>query len=340
MSGTDQSVPVSDAADVTLAERKAKAAAGEAGFADTAVEEIAIVVRELTSNIVKHADKGTITVTPCANDGQSGIKIRAEDIGPGIADVEQAVEDGYSTAGSLGCGLGAVHRLMDNVVIESNEKEATGARIIATRWHSDPSPRVVQNALTAGAATRTKPGQDYNGDAFLIKREDEHMLVGVIDGLGHGHAAHRAAQQARQYVTTHATQSLAQLFRGVERECRNTRGVVMALAHFDFAAKRATIGSVGNITVKVLNSPSPMNVITPRGVLGANAPQPAIREWDWNQEYVLVMHSDGLMANWSRDEFGPRLTEKSATNAAQELLQSLAEQRDDATVLVVKEAQP
>lgn len=337
MSSTDRSISVSDAADVTLAERKAKRVVGEVGFADLAVEELAIVVRELASNVVKHADEGTITVTPRKNDGRRGIEIRAKDFGPGIADVDQALEDGYSTAGTLGYGLGAVHRLTDEVVIESNENGVTGVEIVATRWCSEPSPPAVQNPITAGAATRAKPGMEYNGDAFIIKREDENMLVGVIDGLGHGQSAHQAAQRANRYVKTHANQSLSHLFGGVERACRNTRGVVMALARFDLTAEQATVGSVGNISVKVHNSPRPMNVITPRGVLGANAPQPAIREWDWNRAYTLIMHSDGVTTGWSQDEFA-HLTEKSATNAARALLQSLAVARDDATVLVVKEA--
>lgn len=341
MSEVDHSIPVSDAADVTIAERKAKQVVSETGFADSAIEEIAIVVRELTSNIVKHADEGTITITPCTNDDQTGIKICADDFGPGIADVDQALEDGYSTAGSLGYGLGAVHRLMDDVTIESNKNGATGAQITTTRWCAESSPRAVRTPLsiTAGAATRPKPGTEYNGDAFIISREHEIMLVGVIDGLGHGQSAQRAAQQARQYVTSHTGQSLSRLFQGVERACRNTRGVVMALARFDFAAEQVTVGSVGNITVKVLNSPRPMNVITPRGVLGNNSPEPALQEWEWNRKYILIMHSDGITTNWSRDELVSRFEDVSATTAAQELLQSFAEQRDDATVLVAKEAQ-
>lgn len=337
MSGTDQRISVSDAGDVTLAERKAKAIVGETRFTDSAVDEIAIVVRELSSNIVKHAGEGTITVTPRDSDGRSGIEIRAEDLGPGIDDVDRALEDGYSTAGSLGYGLGAVHRLMDDVVIESNEHGETGVQISATRRRSDASPRAVQNPITAGAATRAKPGQEHNGDAFIIKRGKESMLVGVIDGLGHGKSAHRASQQAHRYIKTHASQPLSRLFRGVERACRNTRGVVMALGRFDFASERVTAGSVGNVSVKIFDSPEPMNVVARRGVLGNDAPQPAIREWEWNRNYTFVMHSDGIATGWSRDEFA-QLADASATNAARELLQSLAEERDDATVLVVKEA--
>lgn len=338
MNEAKHQISVSGPADVTLAERKARAVASGTQFTDAAIDEMAIVVRELTSNIIKHADEGTLTLTICENEGRNGIEIRAVDAGPGIADVDQALADGYSTAGSMGCGLGAVHRLMDDVVIESNDDGATGVQVVATRWQPETSSRTARPLITAGAATRAKPGMEHNGDSFIIRHEHQTILVGVIDGLGHGLPAHRASQHARRYIKTHTGQSLRQLFRGVERACRNTRGVVMALARFDLEAETVTVGSVGNVETTVLNTPKPMNVITPRGVLGANAPQPAIREWDWDRSFLFVMHSDGVPARWSRDEFRAQVADVSATVAARELLQSGAEQRDDATVLVVKEA--
>lgn len=338
MSDADRRISISDAADVILAERRAKVAAGETKLADRAVEEIAIVVRELASNIVKHAGDGSITVVPRNGDGRTGIEIRAEDFGPGIADVDRAVTDGYSTAGGLGFGLGAVHRLMDEVVIESNGNGGTGLRIVASRWESETSRPVVQSPIGAGAATRAKPGMKHNGDAFIIRNEGENMLVGVIDGLGHGRAAHEAAQQARQHVQTHANRSISRLFRGVEQACRSTRGVVMALARFDLAAEEVTLGSVGNITVKVHDSPKPMTVVPRRGVLGARAPSPMISEREWERNAALVMHSDGVAPDWSRDDFA-HLEDASATSAARELLASFAEEHDDATVLVVKEVE-
>lgn len=327
-------------ADVTLAERNARAVVAEIEFSDAAIDEIAIVVRELASNIVKHAGNGTLSVERCTVDGRRRIEIRAVDSGPGIADVDVAREDGYSTAGGLGCGLGAVHRLMDDVIIEANENGTTGVHIIATRWAEASTPPSSHPPITAGAATRAKPGMQHNGDSFIIKREHRTLLVGVIDGLGHGRPAHRASQHARQHVRDNASQPLSRLFRGVERACRNTRGVVMALARFDFETGTVQIGSVGNIEVVVLNSPDPMNIVTPRGVLGARGPEPAIREWEWDSDFVLVMHSDGISTQWSREDVHAQIAGMSATVAARKLLYSLAESRDDATVLVVSEAHP
>lgn len=338
MSDLDERIRVSDAADVTLAERKAKSTVAEIGFDDRAVEEIAIVVRELASNIVKHAFEGSITFVPRSDDGQDGIEVRAEDTGPGIADVDQALTDGYSTAGSLGYGLGAVHRLMDDVVVGSNGDAETGVQIVATRWCSDSSPRITANQVAIGAATRSKPGLEHNGDTFVIKHWNGSMLGGVVDGLGHGRLAQDAAQRAREYVQSHADQSLTDIFQGVDRACRDTRGVVMALARFDWTNQQVTFGSVGNISVKVFDAPEPLNVVVRRGVLGGNAPAPAIMERKWDRTATMVMHSDGVSDRWGVDDYA-RLDERSATATARELLRSFSTGRDDATVVVVKETE-
>jgi hypothetical protein len=88
-----------------------------------------------------------------------------------------------------------------------------------------------------GVATRPRTFGAVNGDAFVVKPWARSVLAGIIDGLGHGQFAHRAAQTARQYVESHFDQPLDQIFRGTGRACRATRGVVMALARFDCLPK-------------------------------------------------------------------------------------------------------
>ena len=78
----------------------------------------------------------------------------------------------------------------------------------------------------------------------------------MIDGLGHGELARRASQTARRYVEHHFDQPLVNIFRGADRACRATRGVVMALARFDMVSRKVTIASVGNIEVRLIGCPS------------------------------------------------------------------------------------
>jgi anti-sigma regulatory factor (Ser/Thr protein kinase) len=90
------------------------------------------VVSELASNIVKYAGHGVIRVEPLVQDGKQGVCIRAIDQGPGIADVDAAFRDGFSTSGTLGLGLPAVRRLMDSTRIHC--PEGGGTHVEAIRW--------------------------------------------------------------------------------------------------------------------------------------------------------------------------------------------------------------
>ncbi|QLG29877.1 ATP-binding protein (plasmid) [Halorarum halophilum] len=333
----EETIAVGGEADIILAGSRTKALLSKLKFENSAIEEIVLVVHELASNIVKHANEGTITLIPQNLDERTGIEIRASDSGPGIDDVDKAVVDGYSTADSLGGGLGAVHRLMDDVVINSREEQNTGVQIVATWWNRATSPDQSTPPLEVGAATRAMPGHELNGDAFLIEHETTQTLVGVIDGLGHGQLAHQASRTAKQYVRAHSTQSLADLFAGVEQACHKSRGVVMLLARFDWDTDQVTLGSVGNISIRVCNSSTTPYLVPKRGVLGGNAPMPTIQEWNWDPASVIVVHSDGLRSDWQCEEFEFG-DDCSVTDTAAELLQSLSTQDDDATVLVVSRA--
>lgn len=174
-----------------------------------------------------------------------------------------------------------------------------------------------------------------NGDAFVLKRWGTHALVGVIDGVGHGESAHQVAQTTRQYLESHFEQPQADLFRGVTRVCRATRGVVMALARFDWAQSKLTFAATGNVEARVFGSPVPMNFIIRRGIVGVNAPNPVITEHRWEPQYAMVLHSDGLKAHWRWEDF-PDFAEASAQVVAQRLVMTLARADDDATVVVVK----
>src|SRR5262245_51248287 len=83
------------------------------GFESTDQSRVATAASELARNILKYAGKGHVTIAPIEHEGRVGIEIVAEDRGPGIKDVEQALKDRYSSSGTLGLGLPGVRRLMD-----------------------------------------------------------------------------------------------------------------------------------------------------------------------------------------------------------------------------------
>ncbi|HXH09551.1 MAG TPA: ATP-binding SpoIIE family protein phosphatase [Alphaproteobacteria bacterium] len=333
-----QVIPVTLMSDVYVARQAARDMARAMGFDEDESEAVVLAVSELASNLVKYAQGGTLTLMP-VNDGERvGLRIESHDTGPGIANTEQAIVDGFSTAGSLGYGLGSVNRLMSQFDITSQCGAGAGTHIVCTRWLRTDAPPANPCPLEFGAASRPYSLLSVNGDAFVIKRWSASALVGLIDGVGHGQDAHHAAQTARQYVETHCDQPLDAIFRGVGRACRATRGVVMALVRFDFKGNdiRFSCASIGNIEAHLFGVPNRQPFIVRRGILGVNAPIPQVTEHRWQAGAVLVLHSDGVSSRWGLADF-PRLATESATTTAQSLLRALAKEHDDATVVVVKD---
>lgn len=328
-------IPVSQPADVVVARRVGTQLALEIGFPEVAAQEIALVISELGANLVKYAGSGVIVVARDSDGQRVAIRVESHDQGPGIANIDLAVRDGFSTGGSLGSGLGAVNRLMDSLEISSNM--TMGTDIVATRWVRVPEPPAGRCPLEVGVATVAKAGQVENGDSYVIKGWSQRLLVGVIDGLGHGEPASRAAQAARSYILAHYDQPIAAIFRGTAIACRSTRGVVMALASIDWGIGKITFGSIGNIESRAVDYPGRFNVIVRRGIVGVNAPEPKVIELDWPAAATLILHSDGISTHWRWGEVA-HLRDLPATTMARELLRVLARPQDDSTILVVKAA--
>ena len=125
-------VPIASDGDIIVARQKGRALASELGFSPTDLVRIATAISELARNVLSYAARGEIRLEPVNCRNRSGIAIVASDAGPGIADVEQAMQDAFSTSGGLGLGLPGVRRLMDEFKIESTVGQ--GTTVSATKW--------------------------------------------------------------------------------------------------------------------------------------------------------------------------------------------------------------
>ena len=105
------------------------------GFTLTDVTMIATAISEIARNITSYAGRGAVRVAVEDREGRKALVIRAEDDGPGIADIERALEDGYSTGRGLGLGLPGARRLMDRLVVES----ARGRGTVIEMWKWVPA---------------------------------------------------------------------------------------------------------------------------------------------------------------------------------------------------------
>ena len=132
MSAGEIRVSINSDQDIVSARQKGRMMASELGFSPGDATLIATAISELARNIVSYARKGQITLKMVNSLNRQGILVVAADDGPGIADIRQALRDGFSTSGSLGLGLPGVRRLMDE--FEINSEPGRGTIVTVKKW--------------------------------------------------------------------------------------------------------------------------------------------------------------------------------------------------------------
>jgi len=123
---------ISGETDVAYAALAAKNYAKEIGFSKADQYMISTAVSELARNIFVYAKRGSIDLSFLELDSKRGVEVVAEDSGPGIQDIDKAMEDNYSTGGTMGVGLPGTKRLMDDFQIDS--QRAKGTKITIRKW--------------------------------------------------------------------------------------------------------------------------------------------------------------------------------------------------------------
>ena len=118
-------VPINSDQDIVAARQKGRLLAVALGFSSGDATLIATAISELARNIVTYAKCGEIRLTVINGSARQGIRLVAQDRGPGISDIQQALRDGFSTSGSLGLGLPGVRRLVDEFEIVSEKNQGT-----------------------------------------------------------------------------------------------------------------------------------------------------------------------------------------------------------------------
>lgn len=125
-------VELVDISDTGAAIGAARHMAAAIGFEETDQYLIATAVSELATNMIKYAGRGELTVRFIRNEEHDGFEVMAIDSGPGIKDVEKAMQEHFSTGDSLGLGLPGVKRIMDELYIES--RSGSGTQCVARKW--------------------------------------------------------------------------------------------------------------------------------------------------------------------------------------------------------------
>jgi anti-sigma regulatory factor (Ser/Thr protein kinase) len=238
-----KSVGVSDQSGVSEARRAATDLAGKAGFTEVETGKLALIATELSTNLVKHGSGGEILVGTYEDNESQGIELLALDKGAGMNNVAACLEDGYSSAGTAGRGLGAVIRQSHFVDIGSWPGLGTAvlARVAPGRPQSGKPP----TSPTWGGVSIAKSGEEVCGDAWSVSNTGNARTLLVADGLGHGPEAAEAAVGAVRLFHRYNGHTVANLIDYVHNGLRSTRGAAVSIARFDPATRKITYSGIG-----------------------------------------------------------------------------------------------
>jgi anti-sigma regulatory factor (Ser/Thr protein kinase)/serine/threonine protein phosphatase PrpC len=342
-----KSVEIRDEAQVGTARRAVHQYASGLEFSEVELAEIDIVVQEIGTNAASYATGGGWLHFATMPLLAEGLEIFYWDMGPGIYNMDRAIRDGVSTSGSMGAGLGAIRRLMDEFDVYSTvrltgrfdapRRTSHGTVLLARKWTATAkqTPELIAQARRIGVWSRPHPGEDLNGDAYFMRQRGGRTLFAVIDGLGHGQGAKEAADVATEVLDEWAGEPLDDLMTAAHNALRVTRGAVMGAAILDYENERFHYASVGNIAARVFGTPERVSLISTNGMLGGRLGKLRVWTHQWTPGATLVMTSDGLSENWDINSY-PGLLERSPQLLAGILMRDYARKADDATALVVR----
>jgi anti-sigma regulatory factor (Ser/Thr protein kinase) len=325
------SICVEDTSQVAAARRVAAELARRLAFDEAAAGRVALAVTEAATNLVKHARQGEILLSAAEVDGRRLVELVAIDRGPGMPSIERCLQDGYSTAGSPGTGLGAVRRLARAFDVYSRPE---GTALLA-RLGPEPDGGAVLAAPCAAGLSVACRGEERSGDAWDLESHAGVLAVLVVDGLGHGLGAAQAAAEGVRAFRAHPRLPPAPRLEALHAALRPTRGAAVAVAEIDPGHRVVRFAGLGNITASVHGDGPARHLVSHHGIAGHVARRIAEYAHPWPPHGVLIMHSDGVATLRDLGPY-PGLLQRDPGLAAAVLYRDFARRRDDATVVVAR----
>ena len=328
------SFTIAESSQVGQARRTAISFAAALGFDEIKQGVLALIVTEVANNMVRHASEGELFLRVLEAEGNTGIELTAVDKGPGMASVSQSMQDGHSTAGTAGNGMGAMARLSDRFEVYSIVGE--GTVVVCELWAKPAFSLPTALPMEIGAINRPKPGQEVCGDFWGVAFRPNRALFFLADGLGHGPDAGIASQEAVRAFRKHAAHRPKEVMEAVHlalQGSRGTRGVAAALAEIDFKTQQVVFAGVGNVAGTVFTPTQSHNMVSHNGIVGHQVRKVQEFDYPWTPQSLLILHSDGLSQRWQLERY-PGLTVRHPSLIAGVLYRDFQRQNDDATVLV------
>jgi len=328
-------IEVSEQSQAGDARRRAVALAQSLAMDEIRCGEVAIAATEIATNLVKHAGGGHILLQQLGKSGNRGLRLIGVDKGPGIEDVTRALEDGHSSAESMGTGLGALKRLADTFDLYT--VPGAGTVVSVAFWGRKQANPLEPTIVEVACVSEPLRGEDANGDGWGVKCSADLALLMVVDGLGHGILAAEAAREAERILALTALTSPNAIVEDLHAALKKTRGAAAAVAKIDPAKGLLSFAGVGNVAGTIAEPNASRGLASHNGTLGHQMERLQSFTCPWNRESILVLHSDGLITRWDLKRY-PGIWKKPPSVIAAVLHRDFRRERDDVTVLVAKAA--
>jgi anti-sigma regulatory factor (Ser/Thr protein kinase) len=329
-----RSFPITESSGIAHARRAVATLAGTLAFSQEDVGRASLVATEICSNIVKHGGGGELIAQVLKDNGAPALELIGLDKGPGMADVEKCLRDGFSTGGSPGTGLGAIGRLSQLFDLYSQPDKGT-----AVLAQLRPQSRAARRSqLEMGSIVVPKPGESECGDAWCYAERAGGALVLGVDGLGHGLGAAQVAKVACEvFEAANKDHGPKALLQQIHTALRPTRGAAAALLDIDWNRNELLAAAIGNLVVAIATETAAKRVPSYNGIVGHATPTLRELAYPLEPHSVVITHSDGLTGNWQLERY-PGLLRHHAAVIAGVLYRDCKRGRDDSLVVVVKQA--
>jgi anti-sigma regulatory factor (Ser/Thr protein kinase) len=323
---------LNESSQVADARRRVSALAVQAGLDETRVGVCALIASEMGTNLVKHAQEGELFMRDLVHGSIRGIELIALDRGPGMGNLNRALRDGHSTAGSSGTGLGAIRRMASEFDIQS--LPGRGTALVARIWASQLPMRVSPPSV-AGVISKALEGETVSGDDWLYTSSDTRTVCAIADGLGHGPLAAKAASCAINSLRTYGAAPLVEQITRVHGALRATRGAALGIVEIHHGQQIVKFSGIGNIMGVIIENGASRHMVSLNGILGHHLGKVTEFQYPWSNSAILVMCSDGISTRWDLTSYNGLMNRDPALIAAV-LYRDFTRGRDDATVIVYK----
>lgn len=339
--------PIQSEAEGILLRSRLQAAARRMGFSDMHRENMVLVAAEMVSNQIKYAGgRGMLQIWQ--QPGPS-LDIVALDYGPGITNLAEAQQDGYSSSKTLGKGLGSIRSLSHESGIftvpetkDANRNVPWHGCALWSRFHlahhsghhgGNTPAASATSAYTVGLFTRALSDDRYNGDRIYLEHHKKSLRWLHLDGLGHGEFAQQATNDLADLLFL--SPDVSQVINQVDRQLKSTRGAVAMLSELDLDLMQAQILGVGDMSAYAYTDDKLQTITFAPGILGKEHKTPHVTPLVLKKHSTVITASDGIRRSWNETSF-PGLLKQHPQLIAYVLGNIMGRISDDQSLCIVR----